>query len=296
MATTKRSLQFFDAHGDAVHKVHARPATDLAAWAEPRRQSADHSEDQSDCPCRDRAGALPPGPSPAGPRPTATPCASTGGRCSPTPTSSSRHAARAQARPRLRSPRAWWATIIAWPLGAEAVPPAFSKPLRRASPCRSWCSWAMAAASRSMPAPIAHHHAAGPLAQRDGPRPSTCICGVDQVAAACGRCASRPSRRPRHLGRGLWRGSRNLIIQFFGKRHEGVDERPEWRALVEALAPVDPHRRCGLKPCACPSPGRLRPPSRSCRRWPSPAPPCARHGNARTLRRHLAAWSPSAAR
>ena len=30
---TKRSLQFFDVFGTAVHKVHARPATDLMAWA-----------------------------------------------------------------------------------------------------------------------------------------------------------------------------------------------------------------------------------------------------------------------
>jgi putative hemin transport protein len=30
--TIKRSLQFFDAQGTAVHKVHARPATDLDAW------------------------------------------------------------------------------------------------------------------------------------------------------------------------------------------------------------------------------------------------------------------------
>jgi len=28
----RRSLQFFDAHGDAVQKIHARPETDLAAW------------------------------------------------------------------------------------------------------------------------------------------------------------------------------------------------------------------------------------------------------------------------
>ncbi|WIY52926.1 ChuX/HutX family heme-like substrate-binding protein [Devosia sp. YIM 151766] len=28
-----RSMQFFDAQGNAVHKVHARPRTDLAAWA-----------------------------------------------------------------------------------------------------------------------------------------------------------------------------------------------------------------------------------------------------------------------
>ncbi|GAA0777435.1 hemin-degrading factor [Roseibium denhamense] len=28
----RRSLQFFDAHGDAVQKIHARPETDMAAW------------------------------------------------------------------------------------------------------------------------------------------------------------------------------------------------------------------------------------------------------------------------
>src|SRR5690606_14214511 len=28
----RRSLQFFDARGDAVFKVHTRPGTDLAAW------------------------------------------------------------------------------------------------------------------------------------------------------------------------------------------------------------------------------------------------------------------------
>lgn len=30
--STKRSLQFFDRAGNAVHKVHGRPATDVAAW------------------------------------------------------------------------------------------------------------------------------------------------------------------------------------------------------------------------------------------------------------------------
>lgn len=33
-AETKRSLQFFDAHGEAIHKIHARPNTDLDAWGE----------------------------------------------------------------------------------------------------------------------------------------------------------------------------------------------------------------------------------------------------------------------
>jgi putative hemin transport protein len=30
--TVRRSLQFFDAHGYAVHKIHACPVTDIAAW------------------------------------------------------------------------------------------------------------------------------------------------------------------------------------------------------------------------------------------------------------------------
>lgn len=30
--TVKRSIQFFDAHGDAVHKIHFRQNSDLAAW------------------------------------------------------------------------------------------------------------------------------------------------------------------------------------------------------------------------------------------------------------------------
>ncbi|MCB1423862.1 MAG: hemin-degrading factor [Nitratireductor sp.] len=30
--TVRHSLQFFDAQGDAIHKVHARPATNLEAW------------------------------------------------------------------------------------------------------------------------------------------------------------------------------------------------------------------------------------------------------------------------
>ncbi len=28
----RHSLQFFDAHGEAVHKIHSRPSTDLGAW------------------------------------------------------------------------------------------------------------------------------------------------------------------------------------------------------------------------------------------------------------------------
>lgn len=44
-ATVRNSLQFFDAYGDAVHKIHARPATDMDAW---RKLVAEFThEDQS---------------------------------------------------------------------------------------------------------------------------------------------------------------------------------------------------------------------------------------------------------
>ncbi|OCW56963.1 hemin-degrading factor [Hoeflea olei] len=44
--SVRNSLQFFDAHGDAVHKIHARPATDMDAWH--RLVAAFTHDDQSD--------------------------------------------------------------------------------------------------------------------------------------------------------------------------------------------------------------------------------------------------------
>ncbi|MDP2118638.1 MAG: ChuX/HutX family heme-like substrate-binding protein [Hoeflea sp.] len=44
--SVRHSLQFFDAHGEAVHKIHSRPATDLAAWSDLVAEFA--HEDQPD--------------------------------------------------------------------------------------------------------------------------------------------------------------------------------------------------------------------------------------------------------
>lgn len=43
--SVRHSLQFFDAHGEAVHKIHSRPSTDLGAWRDLVSVFAD--EDQS---------------------------------------------------------------------------------------------------------------------------------------------------------------------------------------------------------------------------------------------------------
>lgn len=42
----KQSIQFFDAQGDAVHKVHTKPKTDMTAWSELVGQL--HHQDQTD--------------------------------------------------------------------------------------------------------------------------------------------------------------------------------------------------------------------------------------------------------
>ena len=44
--SVRHSLQFFDAHGEAVHKIHSKPATNLAAWRDLVAEFA--HEDQSD--------------------------------------------------------------------------------------------------------------------------------------------------------------------------------------------------------------------------------------------------------
>lgn len=60
---TRRSVQVFDAAGDAVHKIHLRPDSDLAAWAALRRDLAlpDQSEGGT---FEKRAPVEPPGASP----------------------------------------------------------------------------------------------------------------------------------------------------------------------------------------------------------------------------------------
>lgn len=42
----KQSIQFFDAHGDAIHKIHTKPKTDLNAWSQLIEKL--HHSDQTD--------------------------------------------------------------------------------------------------------------------------------------------------------------------------------------------------------------------------------------------------------
>ncbi|MEP3196844.1 MAG: ChuX/HutX family heme-like substrate-binding protein [Lentilitoribacter sp.] len=43
---TKQSIQFFDAQGDAVHKIHTKPKTDMKAWSELVEQLYHHDQSE----------------------------------------------------------------------------------------------------------------------------------------------------------------------------------------------------------------------------------------------------------
>jgi putative hemin transport protein len=58
-AEVRRSLQFFDAHGDAVHKIHLRPESDADAWLAlvERHRLADQSPDLPPMAAREKSEA-----------------------------------------------------------------------------------------------------------------------------------------------------------------------------------------------------------------------------------------------
>lgn len=59
---------------------------------------------------------------------------------------------------------------------------------------------------------------------------------LDQIVELWG--VRKPTKDGHVTSIEAYAADRSLIIQFFGVRQEGIDERPEWRALVEGLAPL----------------------------------------------------------
>ena len=56
---------------------------------------------------------------------------------------------------------------------------------------------------------------------------------LDQIAAVW--AVRKPTADGHVTSVEVYDANRELIIQFFSKRHEGKAERDEWRAIVEAL-------------------------------------------------------------
>lgn len=217
----RRSLQFFDAQGQAVHKVHARPATNLEAWAV-LVTNLRHAE-QTD--------TIVTTPLPAAP-------------------------ALGEAADVASLRESWQAMTdthqffgllkklnlhrlaalemvgedLAWQLDATAVEQMFS---------------AVAGTELPIMAFVGNH---GCIQIHSGPINTVKPMGpwlnvmdetfhlhlrLDHIAAVW--AVRKPTSDGHVTSVEVYDGNRELIIQFFGKRHEGSDELVGWRTAVEQL-------------------------------------------------------------
>ncbi|PXA99071.1 hemin-degrading factor [Nostoc sp. 3335mG] len=217
----KRSLQFFDRAGNAVHKVHGRPATDVAAW----RALVDglRHEEQAD------TIAVTPYAKPA---PEGEPAS-------------------------LAQLRDAWAAMTdthqffgllkklnfqrldaleqvgedyAWQLDHAAVEGMFAKVAGSGLPIMVFVGNEGCIQIHSGPI-----DKVGPMGPWINVLDQTfhLHLRLDHVAAAW--AVRKPTKDGHVTSVELYDANRELIIQFFGKRHEGVDERAEWRSVVEQL-------------------------------------------------------------
>lgn len=219
--SVKRSLQFFDRAGNAVHKVHGRPATDVAAW-NALVETLRHDE---------QVDVI-----------AVTPYA---------PVVIEGEAASVEA---LRD--AWSAMTdthqffgllkklnfqrldavetvgedFAWQLDHTAVDAMFRKVAGTDLPIMVFVGNDGCIQIHSDP--ITNVSPMGPwLNVLD--ETFHLHLRLDHVVAAW--AVRKPTKDGHVTSVELYDENRELIIQFFGQRHEGVDERVEWRAVVEQL-------------------------------------------------------------
>lgn len=220
---TRRSIQFFDAAGDAVYKLHARAATDLDAWAElvATMTSADQSAEQPVEPIDDsetRADA-----------PVASPAELRAEWEKMTDT----HQFFPMLK-RLNLSRHQAVTSIdedlAWPLDLSATQALLNGAKGTGLPIMVFVGSRGCIQIHSDP--IERVETMGPWLNVMDPTFHLHL-RLDHITEVW---AVRKPTSDGHVTSLEAFGSDNrLIIQFFGQRQEGTDERTGWRELVESL-------------------------------------------------------------
>lgn len=219
--TTKRSLQFFDRAGHAVHKVHARPATDVAAWT--KLVDALRHDEQVD--------TL-----------EVTSYVKTAPEAAPAPLSELRAGWEAMTDThqffglikKLNYPRLDAIETVgedlAWQLDHAAVEGMFRKVAGTDLPIMVFAGNEGCIQIHSGPI-----HKVSPMGPWLNVMDETfhLHLRLDHVVAAW--AVRKPTKDGHVTSVELYDENRELIIQFFGKRHEGHGEREEWRAVVEQL-------------------------------------------------------------
>lgn len=217
----RRSLQFFDAQGNAVHKVHARPATNLEAWAVLVGNLL--HEEQTDT----IAVTAAPAPAPLGEAASVEALRAAWSAMTDT------H----QFYPMLKKlnlPRLDAIEMVgedfAWQLDAEAGKTMFEAVAGTDLPIMAFVG---------NDGCIQIH--AGPITKVSPMGPWLNVLDdtfhlhlrLDHVASAW--AVRKPTKDGHVSSVELYDANRELIIQFFGMRQEGQDERTAWRAVVEKL-------------------------------------------------------------
>lgn len=222
--TIRRSLQFFDANGEAVHKVHLRDTSDLAAYgALVERFTA-----------LEQSAALP--------QPTAE-VAGSGGQ----PASRAELDAAWRALTdthqfhgmlkRLNLHRldalAMAERDLAWRLEPDATSSLLHGAVEGGLPIMAFVGNSGCIQIHS--GPIHNVQPMGPWINIMDETFHLHL-RLDQIVELW--AVRKPTKDGHVTSVEAYAEDRSLIIQFFGVRHEGVDELPQWRSLAEAL----PHR------------------------------------------------------
>lgn len=219
--SVKRSLQFFDRAGNAVHKVHARPATDIEAWtALVASLRLDEQFDTLEVTPYEKSA------------PTEAPASLEALRdawSAMTDTHQFFGLLKKLNFERLHALETVGADY-AWQLDHTAVEAMFGKVAGTDLPIMVFAGNEGCIQIHS--GPITNVSPMGPwLNVMD--ETFHLHLRLDHVAAAW--AVRKPTKDGHVTSVELYDENRELIIQFFGKRHEGQDERGEWRSVVEQL-------------------------------------------------------------
>jgi len=221
----RHSLQFFDAMGQAVHKVHLRPASDVAAYRDFVMRMTSGDQSQSLAP-----SILPP-PAPRG-RP-----ASRGELEESWRALTDTHQFFGMLK-RLNLERlealAMAPRDLAWRLQADSVERMLRGAAEAALPVMAFVGNPGCIQIHS--GPIEKIETMGPWLNIFDPSFHLHL-RVDQIAELW--AVRKPTRDGYVTSVEAYGADRGLIIQFFGVRHEGVDELAGWRSLAEGLPQLE---------------------------------------------------------
>lgn len=224
----RRSLQFFDAAGEAVHKIHLRPASDVSAYD--RLVATLEAADQS--PSIDIRHDLPASDPFAGDDTVVLDELRT--RWSKlTDTHQFFGMLKALKVGRLPAVRKV-GSDYAWKAGRDAVAQMLNRAAEAQFPIM--CFVGNRGCIQIHSGPITTVRPMGPWINVMDPTFHLHL-RLDHIAETW--VVRKPTKDGHVTSVEAYGQDGSMIIQFFGKRHEGVDERADWRALAEDLPRAD---------------------------------------------------------